>query len=270
MKKLIFALLLLLAVACTTAACADNSAIEPPAGNSPAGNNPAESTTPADTAKAETAEETAAETAPSDTSRRIQFPLTSADDTTSYVALPDMNFEGPQLLEFFIQTELSVGSETVSAFKLPICENGQNNLQVIACTDREDGSYRLIYMLESAYVQEVEGMDMQYVEMQCSSLTFIPNKVSVGAPTHYYLDGGDSVHFGYYETQRQSTLARYQRTNRAALEHSENLIYLYSNPEKYEYTVLYSCIDGVETVNTPVESIPEFPFTLFNEYGFDN
>ena len=269
MKKLIFTLFLLLAVVCT-AACADNSAVEPPAGNSPAGNNPAESTTPADTAKAETAEETAAETAPSDTSRRIQFPLVSADDTTSYVALPDMNSEGPQLLEFFIQTELSVGSETVSAFKLPICENGQNNLQVIACTGKEDGSYRLIYMLESAYVQEVEGMDMQYVQMQCSSLTFIPNKVSVGAPSHYHLDGGDSVHFGYYEMQRQSTLARYQRTNRAALERSENLVYLYSNLEKYEYTVLYSCIDGVETVNTPVESIPEFPFTLVNEYGFDN
>ena len=268
MKKLIFALLLLLAVVCT-AACADNSAVEPPAGNSPAGNSPAESITES-AVPADTAEETAAETAPSDTSRRIQFPLVSADDTTSYVALPDMKSEGPQLLEFFIQTELSVGSETVSAFKLPIRDHGLNNLQVIACTDKEDGSYRLIFMLESAYVQEVEGMDMQYVEMQCSSLTFIPNKVSVGAPTHYYLDGGDSVHFGYYEMQRQSTLARYQRTNRAALERSENLVYLYSDPEKYEYTVLYSCIDGVETVNTPAESMPEFPFALFNEYGFDN
>jgi hypothetical protein len=65
-------------------------------------------------------------------------------------------------------------------------------------------------------------------------------------------------------------LARYKATNQVALERSKKLIHQYDDPEKYEYTILYSYIDGVETVNTPVESIPEFPFTLFNEYGFNN
>ncbi len=271
MKKLILTLLLLLAVVCTAAACADNSGVEPPAGNHP-GENTVDTRTPADThtPNTETAAETAAETAPTDDPRRIQFPLTSADDTTSYVSLPDVNAGGPQLLEFFIEPALSIGSEPVSAFKLPIRENGQNNLQVIACTDKEDGSYCLIFMREGAYVQEVEGMDMQYVEMQCSSLGFIPDRLAIGAPNYYHLDGGDSVHFGYYETQRESMLARYRTTNQVALKRSEDLIDKYSDAERFEYTILYSYVDGVETVNTPVESIPEFPFAIFNEYGFNN
>lgn len=273
MKKLMITLLLLLAVVCTAAACADNSAIEPPAGNNPAGNTSesiTESGAPADTEKPDTAVETTADTTPTDDPRRIQFPLTSADDTTSYVSLPNVNAGSPQLLEFFIEPALSIGSELVSAFKLPIHTNGQNNLQVIACTDKEDGSYCLIFMREGAYVQTIDGMDMQYVEMQCSSLGFIPNKLAMGAPNYYHLDGGDSVHFGYAENQRESMLARYRSTNQVALERSEKLIGKYSDTEKYEYTVLYSYIDGVETVNTPVESIPEFPFALFNEYGFNN
>ena len=277
MKKLIFTLLLLLAVVCTAAACADNSAIEPPAGNNPAGNpsesiteSTAESGAPADTEKPDTAADTAAETAPTDDPRRIQFPLTSADDTTSYVSLPDVNAGGPQLLEFFIEPALSIGSELVSAFKLPIRANGENNLQVIACTDREDGSYRLIFMLESVYSVEIEGRELHGIDMQCSSLSFVPDKIASGIPNYYLLDGGDSVHIEYHEDQRESMLNQHRNANRAALERSENLIDKYSDTEKYEYTVLYSYIDGVETINTPVESIPEFPFAIFNEYGFDN
>ncbi len=277
MKKLILTLLLLLAVACTAAACADNSAIEPPAGNNPAG-NPSESTAAsgasADTEKpntpADTAAETAVETAPTDDPRRIQFPLTSADDTTSYISLPDVNAGGPQLLEFFIEPALTVDSELVSAFKLPIRANGQNNLQVIAYKEKGKDTYGLIFMLESVYTTSIEGDELHGIDMQCSSLSFVPDKASLGIPNYYLLNGGDSVHIEFYESQRQSMLARYRNTNLAALERSENLIDKYRDTEKYEYTVLYSYIDGVETINTPVESIPEFPFTLFNEYGFNN
>ncbi len=275
MKKLILTLLLLLAVVCT-AACADNSAVEPPAGNSPAGNNSTESTTdsrtPADTdtAKTETTPETTVETAPTDDHRRIQVPLISADDTTSYISLPDVNAGSPQILEFFIETAYSVGSEFVSAFKLPFRANGENNLQVIAYKEKGKDTYGLIFMLESAYVQEIDGMDMQYVEMQCSSLGFVPDKMALGIPNYFLLNGGDSVQFAYNESQRESMLARYKATNQVALERSRQLIEKYSDTEKYEYTVLYSYIDGVETINTPVESIPEFPFAIFNEYGFAN
>lgn len=276
MKKLILTLLLLLAVACTAAACADNSAVEPPAGNSPAGNNSTESTTdnrtPADTdtESTETTAETTPETTPTDDPRRIQVPLISADDTTSYISLPDVNAGGPQLLEFFIEPALTVDSELVSAFKLPIRANGQNNLQVIAYKEKGKDTYGLIFMLESVYTTSIEGNELHGIDMQCSSLSFVPDKASLGIPNYYLLNGGDSVHIEFYESQRQSMLARYRNTNLAALERSENLIDKYRDTEKYEFTVLYSYIDGVETINTPVESIPEFPFAIFNEYGFNN
>ena len=51
------------------------------------------------------------------------------------------------------------------------------------------------------------------------------------------------------------------------LEYAKEHINKFSDPEKYEYTVLYSYIDGVEVINTPVETLPEFPFTIFMSYN---
>jgi hypothetical protein len=158
----------------------------------------------------------------------------------------------------------------VSAFKLPIRENGQNNLQVITYKEKGKGTYGLIFMLESVCVSEMDGTETCYVDMQCSSLGFVPDKMAYGIPNYYLLQGGDMVNFGYTDMNRQSMLARYKATNQVALERSKKLIQQYDDPEKYEYTVLYSYIDGVETVNTPVEELPDFDFSLFNEYGFDH
>ena len=46
------------------------------------------------------------------------------------------------------------------------------------------------------------------------------------------------------------------------------MLYKISKRGDYEFTVVYSYIDGVETVNTPVEEMPTFDFPVFNEYGF--
>jgi hypothetical protein len=40
----------------------------------------------------------------------------------------------------------------------------------------------------------------------------------------------------------------------------------YNDLGSSEDTILYRYVDGEETVNTPVESIPDFPFTIFNSY----
>lgn len=271
MKKRIIALLLLLSALCAVTSCADNSSAEPPAGYNPSESDSA-ATTPAESNPAVSdPDDTADETdVPDENPRYIQFPLVSSDDTTSYVSLPDPAVDGPQLLEFFIVPAYNVDGELVSAFKLPIRENGQNNLQVITYKEKGKDTYGLIFMLESVCISEMDGTETRYVDMQCSSLGFVPDKMAYGIPNYYLLQGGDMVRFEYTDKNRQSMLARYKATNQVALERSKKLIQQYDDPEKYEYTILYSYIDGVETINTPVEEIPDFDFSLFNEYGFDH
>ena len=212
-----------------------------------------------------TGEDTAAPHEP----RRIQFPLTKADDTDSYVTLPDMTSDEPRVMEFFVLPTDTENPALTRAFRVVLPAEGQANIQVVSFYDGK--TYGLLYMLENVYTGSFDGIETQFVLMECTSLGFFTDKTMTASATRYYhTSGGGSAQLQYTAQQRQAMLARYRHSNQAALTHSENLIYQHSNPEKYEYTILYSYIDGVETVNTPVESIPAFPFTLFNEYGFDN
>ena len=66
----------------------------------------------------------------------------------------------------------------------------------------------------------------------------------------------------------QATLAgrfgnsEYGRSKKAG----EDLMFEYGK-ETYELTVLYSSMNGVETVHTPVESLPDFPYELFRTHA---
>ncbi|MBQ9151337.1 MAG: hypothetical protein IJX72_03730, partial [Clostridia bacterium] len=126
MKKHILKALLILAVVCTAAACAEQPPVEASPDSLPATETVEPATQAPDTdtehetesgdasTETETAPvteedtlpatvtETAADTLPADDPRYIQFPLTSADDTASYVSLPDMTADGPTVVEFFI------------------------------------------------------------------------------------------------------------------------------------------------------------------------
>ena len=269
MKKLTLILSLLLAVACMATACADNSDAEPPAGSPPAdGGILGDTTDPEVSSPTSSVAETESETSPAENSRYFQFPLTDANDTTSYVSLPDGTTEGYKAIEFFVQPTDTDTQELVSAFRLILIDKGPSNVQIISF--KAGQTYGFIYMLENAYIDRPEGVETQFVRMECSSINFRDSKTETTSGRYYVLGGGDTVNFRYTAQQRKSILSRYRHTNQAALDRAEDLINKYSDAETYEYTVLYSYIDGVETVSTPVESIPEFPFAIFNEYGFDN
>lgn len=294
MKKLILIILFTLAVTCTAAACDTQPPSETSTDKLPA-TETAEPVTQAPEAEtdseteveaatetsaiteketetesvSETLPETEAETSPAPDPHYIQFPLTDADDTTSYVSLPDMIAEGPKAVEFFVLPTDTDSPELTSALRLILPADGQANIQVISFHDGQ--TYGFVFMLESTHTQSVEGTETRFVRMECASLGFITDKtMTVPATRYYHMSGGGSAQLNYTEQNRDRVLAQHRNPNRAALDRSENLIDKYSDTEKYEYTLLYSCIDGVETVNTPVESIPEFPFSIFNEYGFDN
>ena len=71
----------------------------------------------------------------------------------------------------------------------------------------------------------------------------------------------------YSEADRSSVLARTRHDNQNALTRAEQLLNEYQK-ENYRLTVLYSHVGGEETANTPVASLPDFPYELFRTYAF--
>ena len=202
-----------------------------------------------------------------DESRRLQFPLTGSDDTSSFLRLPDLQAPEGDLLEFCVYPTDTDSTDPVAAFRLLLRTDGETNVQVIHY--RNEDTYGFFYMHESSYVTDLDGIETRYVEMQASTLTFVTDRSYLNSTVYYYhADGGDSVRFGYSDAQRQSILARYKNTNEVALGRVEDMLYKISKRGDYEFTVVYSYIDGVETVNTPIEEMPTFDFPVFNEYGF--
>ena len=206
-------------------------------------------------------------TTTTDEPRRLQFPLTGTDDTDSYLLLPDLNAPEGDLLEFCVYPTDTDSTDPVAAFRLLLRTDGETNVQVIHY--RNEDTYGFFYMHESSYVTDLDGIETRYVEMQASTLTFVTDRSYLNSTVYYYhADGGDSVRFGYSDAQRQSILARYKNTNQVALGRVEDMLYKISKRGDFEFTVVYSYIDGVETVNTPIEEMPTFDFPVFNEYGF--
>ena len=202
-----------------------------------------------------------------DESRRLQFPLTGSDDTSSFLRLPDLQAPEGDLLEFCVYPTDTDSTDPVAAFRLLLRTDGETNVQVIHY--RNEDTYGFFYMHESSYVTDLDGIETRYVEMQASTLTFVTDRSYLNSTVYYYhADGGDSIRFGYSDAQRRSILARYKNTNEVALGRVEDMLYKISKRGDYEFTVVYSYIDGVETVNTPIEEMPTFDFPVFNEYGF--
>ena len=206
-------------------------------------------------------------TTTTDEPRRLQFPLTGSDDTSSFLRLPDLQAPEGDLLEFCVYPTDTDSTDPVAAFRLLLRTDGETNVQVIHY--RNEDTYGFFYMHESSYVTDLDGIETRYVEMQASTLTFVTDRSYLNSTVYYYhADGGDSVRFGYSDAQRRSILAKYKNTNQVALGRVEDMLYKISKSGDYEFTVVYSYIDGVETVNTPAEEMPTFDFPVFNEYGF--
>ncbi len=198
--------------------------------------------------------------------RYLQFPLTDADDTASYVSLPDMTADGPKAIEFFVLPTDTDAPALTSAWRWILPRDGDVNVRVISYKDEK--TYGFIIMLEGTSVTEANGTETRSVKMECTSVDFFDDKASMGLSRYFFTNGGGSSAFQYTEQNRTSTLLRYRHDNLAALKRTEDLLYTYNDPAKYEFTILYSYVNGTETINTPVDSIPDFPFTLFHEYGF--
>ena len=235
-----------------------------------------EDTTSAPESETEAAEDTAAESdtdaaePPSglESERYFQFPLLNAHDETSYVSLPDMAADGPKAIELFVVPDDTESPTLTSAgvFRLPI--SGETNVMVIAATS-STGDQSLLYLQDSSYVSMVDGEETRYVHMVGANLYVFDIIGTPGQIDYAFLHGGGSADFRYTEDTKSIALRYNERPNDVALKHVERLISEYSEREDCTFTILYSYVNGVETINTPVESVPEFHFELFKQYGYE-
>ena len=201
----------------------------------------------------------------------FQFPLLKANDTTSFVSLPDMAGDGPKAIEFFIVPTDTETPALTSAFKFVLPRDGETNVLVLVASG-PDGTPHILLMTESTYIQVLEGQETRYVSMMGTSIWLWSDKASIGLNDYSRMHGGGSAAIRYTEEVKKTVLLANRNNNNHALKSVEKLLDKYSNNDSftYKFTILYSYINGVETINTPVDSIPEFTYELFKQYGFSD
>ena len=187
----------------------------------------------------------------------FQFPLTSADDTTSYVSITDSGNGGCKTVRFLVNGPSGLSS----VLTLATPKNSEANIQIVAF--KTDTQYGFVYMYERVVTGDLLTGEGEEITVMMEGY-------------HLRFDKAGNVFFNPDPTTRTChftgnpektvTLAQY-RYNEAMLDRVRDIRDAYNNLGSCEYTVLYRYVDGEETVNTPVESIPDFPFTIFNSYN---
>ena len=208
------------------------------------------------TETASNATETEEETEAPDLSY-FQFPLTSADDTTSYVSITDSGNNGCKTVEFLVNG--SSGLRSVLTFASP--KNSEANIQIVAF--KTDTRYGFIYMYERVVTGDLltgEGEEIT-VMMEGYHLRF-----DKAGNVFFNPDLNTRTCHFTGNPEKTVTLAQY-RYNEAMLDRVKDIRDAYNDLGSCEYTILYRYVDGEEAINTPADSIPDFPFTIFNSYN---
>lgn len=187
----------------------------------------------------------------------FQFPLTSADDTTSYVSITDSGNNGCKTVEFLVNG--SSGLRSVLTFASP--KNSEANIQIVAF--KTDTRYGFIYMYERVVTGDLltgEGEEIT-VMMEGYHLRF-----DKAGNVFFNPDLNTRTCHFTGNPEKTVTLAQY-RYNEAMLDRVKDIRDAYNDLGSCEYTILYRYVDGEEAINTPADSIPDFPFTIFNSYN---
>jgi len=187
----------------------------------------------------------------------FQFPLTGADDTTSYVSITDSGNGGCKTVKFLVNS--SSGLSSVLTLSSP--KNSEANIQIVSF--QTDTRYGFIYMYERVVTGDIltgEGEEIT-VMMEGYHLRF-----DKAGNVFFNPDRNTRTCYFTGNKEKTVTLAQY-RYNEAMLGRVQDIRDTYNDLRSCEYTILYRYVDGEETVNTPVDSIPDFPFTIFNGYN---
>ena len=160
-------------------------------------------------------------------------------------------------------------NELVDVFEIGMSENVEFNIQIYLSVDSK-GNRGFMCLREGTYiVMNEDGTENRVVFMEGYQISFFPQKtpVTLTDKRYYYISKGGSASLSYGEDDKQFVLCINELNNEVAFKRVKELIYSWNKNTEAEVTLLYGYVDGVETFNTPVESIPEYPFSLFRQYG---
>ncbi len=199
---------------------------------------------------------------------RFQFPLISAEDTTSYVAVSDMNAEGAKWIEFFVQPD---GQDLTSAYKKRLPAQGEMYLLVVACREKRTGMYKLFYIAESTEVKTVDGEEQYTLTLDGRHMIFEKEPYDNGeyAATGWETPSvgiGEMASASYTKETRWEVMDGFHAYYAKSYIEIDNAVHSYAEyASYYDFVVVYSNVTGEEMINTPVETLPVFPFELFQE-----
>ena len=190
----------------------------------------------------------------------FQFPLTSADDTTSYVSITDPYGDGRKTIEFFVLPQDKKDPELISVLKFIAPQYGEANIQIVSFKTETD--YGFIYVYEKVITND------PYLNPGEIHVTMEGYRLRFNQSGKYSFSPEYDSRTCYIRCKENKKVPLTQYTyNVSLLNRAEDLLANYANMEGCELTVLYRYVDGEETINQPVESMPDFPFTIFNSYN---
>ena len=205
--------------------------------------------------------------------KKIPVSLVSQSDIPGYLKVPYMTSDGRKEFTFSMIPTDTDSNELVDVFEIGMSENVEFNIQIYLSVDSR-GNRDFMCLREGTYiVMNEDGTENRVVFMEGYQINFLSKKIHVTSTydkRYYYISKGGSASLSYVEDDeddKQYVLRINEFNNEVAFKHVKELIYSWNKNTEAEVTLLYGYVDGVETFNTPVESIPEYPFSLFRQYG---
>ena len=196
-----------------------------------------------------------------------QLPLTSSDDTTSYIVLPDPWASGSTAVEFYILPTDTTDPAYTCALKYEIPENSTVNIQIVS-VEKSPDEYSILFMMEYISNTVVEGVDTYRAFMTCAEIQFFTDASLSETQDYYYtLQGGKIADITYTNETMQDVIDAHRAESQAALEQAEALLANYTEDAGYTYTILYCRTKDNDIFNTPSYWIQPFFFELFKEWG---
>lgn len=190
----------------------------------------------------------------------FQFPLTGADDTTSYVSITDPYGDGRKTIEFFVLPQDKKDPELKSVLKFIAPQYGEANIQIVSFKTETD--YGFIYVYEKVIT------DDPYLNPGEIHVTMEGYRLRFNQSGKYSFSPEYDSRTCYIRCKENKTVPLTQyKYNVSLLNRAEDLLANYANMEGCELTVLYRYVDGEETISQSVGSMPDFPFTIFNSYN---
>lgn len=186
-----------------------------------------------------------------------------------------MSAEGDRVMEFFIKRTDRNDPELTSALKMEFPADKEYNILVFSYYKEAQDRYRLIYMIDCTGLEIIDGEEHRVASMEANTMVFVTVSNDTGKFCFKVGDVSGSIgdryagSIAYTDQSRRLVLRQSYGANENIRQEAvwRMLDDFNDIADAYDFTVLYSYINGEEVINTKVDTLPEFSFPLFDEYA---